>query len=157
MTGTGTAAVAGCVGGEAPPCTTAYHLVYSGDVTGTPFSDLTPPRDAVLSGYLDVPAQGFDAATNCYSGTLGLFELRVHRGAKTVLAFAESVSGTYCTHGGGGSFTGTYTVDSSDTRDPYFRDAVGSGVISLTDSLDLAGANAGVFSRDDSGTITTRR
>lgn len=158
LTGTGSAAVAGCADGGSPPCS-IKRLTYAGEVTGSPFSDFHQFRQpALLSGHLDLPAAHFDARSGCFSGVTGVFELSTRHGIRSFLAFAENVSGTYCTNGGGGSFTGAYGVDSSGTQDPHFRDATGSGAMTLQDDLDLAAAGStGSFSRDDGGVIETRR
>jgi hypothetical protein len=142
VSGTGSAAVQ-----------SANRLVYDGTVTGLPFSNVKFFREPErLAGYLDLPVSGPDAG-GCYSNVAGVLQLYVKRGHNDRLAFELDVTGIRC---GTGSFTGVWQLDSSNSRDAFFRDATGSGTLVMNDTLDPASPGTGVFSIDLTGSISVR-
>ena len=153
LSGNGDAAVVGCTDGSEPPCADTVVVSFAGMVSGSPFNDVKGVKDdsAIFTGTLEIPTATVNPG--CYSDVIGTFALAVPRGQSDRLAFEIDAMGSFCF----GSFTGTFTVDSSGARVSAFRDSTGSGTLLLVTNLDVSTSDEGVFTVNMNGVMAVTR
>ncbi len=142
-----------CIGGG-EPCSDTVRLSFTGTVRGQlPFSELKGIKDPqTVLGTFDFPMSSYVEETGCFSGVTGVIKLLVPQGSGSRLAFeldAENPSA-----GCGGGFSGTFAVDSAETKLRTFQQATGSGTFSLSTDLDLTAVTVSVVQLNVDGVLT---
>lgn len=147
--------MASCIG-TGTPCDGTVRLTFTGTVSGQPpFSEVKAVKDPqTVVGTFEFPMATYDAETTCFSDAMGTIQLLVPQGQGSRLAFElDSIEAAGC----GGAFSAAFTVDSDQAEHRAFRDATGSGALTLTSDLDLESVTVSAVQVNLSGQIALTR
>lgn len=138
----GSVAVVSCNGSNPAAC--LYR--YEGWASGSP---LTRPAYLVL----EIQTTSTWDGSGCQANTLGEAHFYKNEKLKSKVGIGQTITMTFCTNGSGHFGSGTFSVV-PDTNGGTYRNATGSGTLTLSDNAGDTAGSTGAASVNESGSIT---